>query len=150
VKHILLFCGFILFFFPGCDRNQRFDFPYVQINLSLGLYSDLGNLGRGGVLFIDSYGGAPVGVKGLIIYKSDLSDTYGNDIYMVFDRACTYEPDHSCAVDTFSEIQGVVKCTCCNSQYLLLSEGDVLKGPASHPLIRYMAFIDGGLLKIIN
>lgn len=132
----------ILFVFlvsASCDREERFEFPYVPINLTLGLFSDLGNLGPDQSLFLSGYG-----VKGLIIYRSV------NEDYFVYDRACTYERDHSCAVNDYPSFSGVVECPCCKSSFLLMQEGDVLQGPAAHPLVRYSAFIDGGLLKIIN
>jgi len=121
----------------ACNKDT-YDFPYVLIRLDLGLYSDLGQLGPGEVLFKDGYG-----VKGLIIYR----DTDNN--YFVFDRACTHEIDFSCAVDT-SSFSSVVECPCCNSRFLLGESADPIKGPASHPLMRYNAYIDGSFLKIIN
>ena len=119
-------------------RKEVFDFPYVPINLTLGLNSDLATLGAGDVLFKTGYG-----VKGLIIYKD-----YTNNYY-VFDRACTYEKDFSCAVET-TTIQGVLRCPCCKSEFLVGEEADPLRGPASYPLVRYNAFVDGLLLRIVN
>ena len=152
MKYKLIFLSFALFsVLSYCDRDNRFVFPYIPVNLYLGLQSDLGGLGYGEVMFNDPAGNlSRSGVKGIIIYKSEMLDDNGNDIFMAFDRACTYEPDHSCAVDTLGAFRGVVKCPCCKSEYLLLTEGDILKGPASHPLVRYKTFIDGGFLRIVN
>ena len=140
MRYKLFFIIFFLFLIEtGCDRDERFDFPYVSINLTLGLHSDLGNLGPGRSVFWPGYG-----VNGLIIYQSENND------YFVFDRTCTYERDHSCAVNDYPSFSGLVECPCCKSRFLLMQEGDVLDGSASHPLVRYMAFIDGGFLRIVN
>ena len=136
-----LFFIILIFFLlnSACKRDERFEFPYVQINLTLGLHSDLGNLGPDQSVFWAGYG-----VNGLVIYRSV------NDEFSVFDRTCTYERDYSCFVIEDPSFAGIVECPCCQSRYLLMQEGDVLNGPASHPLVRYMAFIDGGLLRIVN
>ena len=84
IVNIILFC-LILY---SCKKDQRFDFPYVPINLYLGLLSDLGNLGQDQSVFWPGYG-----VNGLIIYRTF------EDTYFVFDRTCTFEKDHSCAVE---------------------------------------------------
>ena len=125
--------------FAGCDRDEIFEFPYVPINLSLGIISDLGTLGTGQSVFWPGYG-----VQGLIIYRSF------NDEYFVFDRACTYESDHSCALNDYEGVSGLVKCPCCESSFLVIQEGDVHTGPASHPLVRYSAREDRGFLRINN
>lgn len=119
-------------------RKEVFEFPYKPINLALGLYSDLATLGAGDALLKTG-----PGVKGLVIYKD-----YNNN-YFVFDMACTYEKDFNCAVEK-TTINGVLRCPCCKSEFLLGEEADVLKGPASHPLVRYSAFVDGDLLRISN
>ena len=136
-KKILFYFLFLLVI-HGC-RKDRFEFPYVPIHLNLGLYSDLGQLGPGEIIFKDGYG-----VRGLIIYR----DAENN--YFVFDRACTYEKDFSCQVNKDSSFNQVMECTCCKSRYLLGESADPIKGPATYPLVRYSAFIDGDLLKISN
>ena len=132
---ISIFLAVIIIF--GCKKDT-FYFPSVSFRLDLGLDNQLATIGSGGVLFVPGYG-----VKGLVVYRDY------NDSYFVFDRACTYEKDFSCQVDTTS-IQGVLKCPCCNSRFLLGETADPINGPASYPLVRYSAFIDGRLLKIAN
>jgi len=127
----------IILTFPGC-KKEVFEFPHVPFRLDLGLYSDLATLGNGNVIFKTGYG-----VKGLVIYMD-----YENKYY-VFDRACTYEKDFSCRVDTTS-IAGVLECECCHSKYLLGESSDPLSGPASYPLVRYTAVIVGDFLRVSN
>ncbi len=134
---IILFFLLVLMIF-GCKKDV-FQFPYVPIHLDLGLLSDLGQLGPGEALFKDGYG-----VRGLIIFR----DTENR--YYVFDRACTYEEDFSCQVNIDTSFAQVMECPCCKSRYLLGESADPIKGPATYPLVRYSAFIDGDLLKISN
>ncbi len=138
---------FIFFFFlvfltlNSCKKDQRFDFPYVPINLYLGLISDLGGLGQDQSVFWPGYG-----VNGLIIYRTF------EDTYFVFDRTCTFESDHSCAVEKDINFSSIMECPCCGSRYLIqiYSEVDVIEGPASYPLVRYRAVVEGDLLHIYN
>jgi Rieske Fe-S protein len=120
-------------------KKDSFQFPYVPVRLELGLYSDLGQLGPGDVMFKEGYG-----VRGLIIYR----DT--ENFYYVFDRACTFEKNFSCSVNKDASFNQVMECPCCKSRYLLGESADPIKGPSSHSLVRYRAYIDGTLLKIIN
>jgi Rieske Fe-S protein len=137
-KGILVSFFLLVLMITGCKKDI-FQFPYVPIRLDLGLYSDLGQLGPGESIFKDGYG-----VRGLIIYR----DTENN--YYVFDRACTYEKDFSCHVNKDASFAQVMECSCCKSRFLLGESADPIKGPASHALVRYNAFLDGDLLKITN
>ena len=137
----------ILIFTSSCKRNQLCDFPYVSVNVTLGIHSDLGNLGPGKVFFVQNQG---YNNHGIIIYKSEMPDDYGNFNYYAFDRTCTYEPDYSCKIDTAGNFSGLVECKCCKSQYLLMYDGGVFNGPASCPLKQYSCFIDGDRLIIRN
>jgi Rieske Fe-S protein len=123
----------------SCGKDDRFEFPYIPINLSLGISSHLGNLGPNMSMFWPGYG-----VQGLIIYQDS------DNQFTVYDRACTYESDHSCAVVEDQSFLEVMECPCCKSRYLLPEEADPISGPTSHPLVRYSSFIDGGFLRIIN
>lgn len=137
-KSILLHLFLLLLVMYGCKKDS-FEFPYVPIHLSLGLYSDLGQLGPGEAIFKDGYG-----VKGLIIFRDP------ENKYYVFDRACTYEKDFSCKVNKDASFNQVMECPCCKSRYLLGESADPIEGPAKYPLVRYSAFVDGDLLKISN
>lgn len=138
---ITLVIGFLLLSSSNCER-EKFDFPYVPINLSLDLTADLGLIGVGETFtseFLQGYG-----VGGLIIYRADLYD------YRVYDLTCTYEPDYSCSTEEDESFDGVTECPCCGSRYLIIQSSDVLEGPAIYPLVEYNAVIDGGFLRIVN
>jgi Rieske Fe-S protein len=145
-KTLLTLLLLSLFLF-ACKRNKLCDFPYVYVNLTLGIFSDLGNTGPGQTFFINNQG---LNNNGIIIYKTDTPDDFGNFRFFAFDRTCTHEPDHSCAVDTVLSFNGFVECPCCKSQYMLMFEGDVFKGPAVCPMIQYNSIISGDRLIIRN
>jgi Rieske Fe-S protein len=138
VKCRQIFFAIALLIAAGCGKDDRFEFPYIPINLRLGIHSDLGNLGPNMTLFWPGYG-----VQGLVIYRDSDSQ------FSVYDRACTYEKDHSCAVDEYPDLLGRLECPCCKSTYLI-PDFEVFSGPASHPLVKYSSFIDGGFLRIVN
>lgn len=147
-NYINIFICFIFIIVPvSCKKNKICDFPYVYVNISLGIFSDLGNLGPGEIYFLNNHG---LNKNGIIIYKSETPDDYGNFRFFAFDRTCTYEPDFSCKVDKDKDFKGVVECPCCKSKYLLMQEGNVFNGPAICPLKRYICIIDGDRLTIRN
>ncbi len=138
-KSIQILSVLIIIATYGCKKDN-FQFPNVPFRLDLGIYSDLGLLGPGELLFKDGYG-----VQGLIIYRD-----FDNN-YLVFDRACTYEKDFSCKLNKDTSIDGALICPCCKSRFVIIEESaDRFEGPATHPLVRYNAFIDGTLLRISN
>lgn len=125
----------------SCDKN-RFEFPYAPISLNIDLvylYSTIG-LGQHAFLYDE------VGVNGLVIFRNH------SDNLFVFDRTCTYEPDHSCSVadDTTSFLH--LTCPCCESQYFLDESGDafVTRGPSRYSLVRYNSIVNGGFLWVTN
>lgn len=145
MKSLLYKSGFIIAFLllssSSCDKN-RYEFPYVPINLNVELVTLYANIGPGEyALMYDN-----VGVNGLLIRRN-----FDNQFF-VYDRTCTYEPDYSCSVgqDTTSTLH--VSCPCCGSQYFLDETGDafVTRGPSKYNLVRYNATVNGGFLWIYN
>jgi len=125
----------------SCDKN-RFEFPYVPINLSINLVILDNTIGLGQHTF--DYD--EVGVNGLIIFRNH------SDEYFVFDRTCTYEPDYSCSVENDTTSFLHLTCPCCESQYFLDESGDafVTRGPSRNSLVRYNSFVNGGFLRVTN
>jgi len=143
VSKIKIFAGSILiiFSFVTC-RKDNFKFPSVNIYASLGITSDLGDLGRGSVKIYppNKYGD----VGGLIVYMD-----YDGD-YFVFDAACTNDYFNECYVGK-GDLEGFMVCPCCKSIFQLYTDGnDVFQGPAKYPLVQYHAFINGGFLIVNN
>lgn len=133
----------LVFSSNSCERN-RFEFPYVPINLNISLSALDAEIGPGDHKFMYEN----EGVNGLLIFRN-----YDNE-YFVYDRTCTYEPDFSCKVVSDTIILHVT-CPCCNSQYFLdpadeFGEAYVTRGPSKYNLVRYDCFINGGFLTVRN
>ncbi|MCF8378584.1 MAG: hypothetical protein K9H49_03340 [Bacteroidales bacterium] len=125
----------------SCDKH-RFEFPYAPISLNVDLVNIYSTIGLGQHAFVYEN----EGVNGLIIFRNH------SDELFVFDRTCTYEPDHSCSVENDTTSFLHLSCPCCESQYFLDESGDafVTRGPSRYSLVRYNAFINGGFLRITN
>lgn len=145
IKSIIVKISFLILFVflssSSCEKN-RYDFPYVPININVELVRLYGTIGPGEYEYMFEN----EGVNGLIIRRNF------SDQFFVYDRTCTYEPDYSCAVtdDTTSTLH--VSCPCCSSQYFLDESGDafVTRGPSKYPLVQYDATINSGFLWIYN
>lgn len=86
---------------------------------------------------------ADAGLKGLIIYRSS------QESFFAYDRACTYDTQASCALVEM-ESSGITAIdSCCNSRFGI-TDGSVLNGPATQPLIQYRTTFDGSALHIFN
>ncbi|MCK4920679.1 MAG: hypothetical protein KAS71_06515 [Bacteroidales bacterium] len=137
----ILFVAVFLFSNISCDKN-RFEFPYVPISLNIDLVYLNSTIGLGHHAFLYD----EVGVNGLLIFRNH------SDEFFVYDRTCTYEPDHSCSVedDTTSFLH--LSCPCCESQYFLDETGDafVTRGPSRYSLYKYNSFFNGGFMRVTN
>lgn len=84
------------------------------------------------------------GVKGIIVYRLN------NDEFMAYDRCCTYKPDLACekvSVDPSNSVMAID--TCCKSTFVI-TDGSVVKGPATLPLKRYQCNFNGSVIHIYN
>ncbi len=134
----LFMVGIFLFSTTSCDR-KKFRFPYVPVNMTLGLYSDLADLGVEQAKIYPGHG-----LKGIVIFRKAF------DEFHAYDLACTFEEDFSCTLAEDPKFEGLLECPCCKSRFLLTQGGDPLDGPASWPLVEYNTYINGGFLVIKN
>ena len=125
----------ILLLFVRCD-DETTDFPYVHVDATIYIDTQLGNINEGEHAFVDGYG-----VGGLIIFRETQTT------YLAFDRACTYEANSGCKLeaDTF---YGILVCPCCGSKFVMLGEdqaGTIYAGfgPAKSRLIEYNVYFNG-------
>lgn len=160
-----LFGIILLMLLPSSCKDDRRDYvPYVRVNLDLGLYTDLANLGIGMAAMIEpienhnagmmSFPGTqlnPVRIdqqvfgNGLYIYRAGEYD------YLAFDRTCTFNAMTDYCKTILDEETGLLPyCPCCSSVYVLPSYGDVQKGPAALPLLQYETRVGSGRLLIRN
>ncbi len=89
------------------------------------------------------YGGGAAGLKGLIIFRLTQDD------FLAFDRACTYDPDASCALVEMEDTGISAVDSCCGSRFQI-TDGSVIASPATLPLIRYRTYFDGTVLRVFN
>jgi len=131
----ILIISLLLQVFISCDDDDHW-MPYVKVDERLHIHTDLAHLGIGGSVTVDG------GLNGIIIYRE------ANLVFLAFDRTCPYEPLHNCAVELEDELFAV--CPCCNSRFVLPSEGMPDRGPATLPLKKYRTYVSGELLYITN
>ena len=110
---------------------------YVNIEIPVNQpeYADLEAIG--GAIFING------GVKGIIVYHSNVNE------YIAFDRNCSFDPSSTCAkIDSISSTTAF--CGCCSSVFLLDQNGVAANGPALLPLKKYYTSFSSGKLRITN
>ena len=133
----------LLFTNQGCDKSKYNVIPYVYVDVTLGIYNDLANVGVGTSTYIKEEG-----LNGIILYR-DVNDEYGKPVFYAYDRTCTYEPEHNCAVD-ITDVT-LAKCPCCGSMFIIASGGvPSTKSKAKLPLQEYHTRVDGDFLHITN
>lgn len=148
----------------GCKRDNRDEVPYAFINLSLDLSTYLAPLGvsetatiipdlnGNGVISFSNPGYPEIVLgpdqiitgNGIIIYRGNLYE------YEVYDITCTFQAQTDYCRLIRSDFEGLYECPCCNSRFLVNSDGNVFQGPAAMPLKRYFAYIKNNALIIYN
>ena len=136
--YILFLIAIATQLFPGCESNRGEIIPYVKVDIYKDIYADLGTLGPLQSITI------PGGYKGIILFR----DSENN--YLAYDRTCTLWPEHDAAVNPDNNIDGVFQCPECESQYLILNDAQIIKGPAQYPLVPYNTVVTGSILHIFN
>jgi len=105
--------------------------PYVPvdlyINTSLPAYVNL--IAIGGWTYVSG------GSKGIIIYRQT------SDIFMAYDRHCTYDVNANCGAATVDSTNVVINCDCDGSRYQIY-DGTVIEGPATYGLQQYQTSYD--------
>ena len=133
-KFLVLF----LIIISSCgDSNDYIRNVYVdvEIDLSLPEFSALNTVGNS--IFIEG------GNKGIIIYR------FSNYEYNIYDRNCSYEPNHECSyIDSINST--IAMCGCCSSAFLLDQNGVAANSPAVLPLKQYNYSLNNTLLHIFN
>jgi len=115
----------ISFFFFTCKKDDEV-VPYAPVNF----YKNLSDPQLFPLLVVGGHVEFTGGVKGIILYRKTNSDI------QAFDRLCTYKTEDRCQV-AFEADDMSVKCSCCESVFLLPADGDRTTGPASAPLKQY-------------
>lgn len=120
----------------SCDKME-YPIPDVPVSymINLNIVNEL-NIPGNSVYFGDA------GYGGIIVYCEIPGSWYA------FDAACTYEASRSCVVKN----EGVLAdCSCCGSQFVLLSGAYPAKSPATLPLKQYnVSLVNNFTLRIYN
>ncbi len=119
----------------GDDQHQVPDFPVdLQLNLNLPQYGDLNFIG--GWVYLNG------GSMGIIAYRAS------QDVFRAYDRHAPYNVIDECRV--FVDSTSVTASDECTTSQWLMSDGQVLNGPATNPLREYITTYDGLTLRIYN
>ena len=123
----------------SCKKDTTTKVPNIAVNISIPIgsyvYRNLTTIG--GWVYVTG------GYKGIIIYRKD------NETFMSYDRACPYHPTDNCSLIKVESSGLIAVDSCCGSRYYL-SDGSVLKGPATVPLKSYYTTFDGNYITIAN
>ena len=133
---------FIVAAINGCKDDYNSSVPYVDVDFTINPSNIIELNIPGGSFYIPrrGYGG--------IIVFTDLTDN--SNPFLAFDATCTYEVLSTCKVAA-SDGSGIVKCSCCGSEYILFGgNGSPTKGPATEPLRQYQTYYSGALIRISN
>ncbi len=109
----------------ACRKNDDL-IPNVSVNeyidLNLPSYSNLNA--------VNNWIYYPAGAKGLIIFRKSTTE------FVVYERACTFDPNKSGAV-VYMLANGIdARDSICGSKFFIF-DGSILNGPASRPLQQY-------------
>ncbi len=143
IKPAGIFLLFILIIIMGCNRDDKLNYSsYVnfQVNLNEARYSELQTYNNAMVVREDVYG-ANQTAYGVILYRGASGE------FWAFDRLCLYHDDNSCAVELTSD-PSIAECPCCETRYILSSEGDPISGPSETPLLQYNTSLSGQTLYV--
>ena len=131
----ILFGLFLLLVSCG-DETDRTEIPYIYVNFVI-YPNTLHFIPEGGYVYSSG------GYKGLIIYRP-LSDQF-----MVYERACPYDPLEDDA-RVVVEDNGIIAIdSLCGSRFIL-TDGSPINGPATTGLKQYRTRYDGYSLTVTN
>lgn len=128
---------FVLIILASCGKDEeKTEIPYVYVNFVI-YPNTLDFIPEGGYVYTSG------GYKGLIIYRPF------SDQFLVFERACPYDPLEDNAVVEV-ETNGVIAIdSVCGSRFLL-TDGSPIEGPAKRALKQYQSRYDGYSLQVSN
>jgi nitrite reductase/ring-hydroxylating ferredoxin subunit len=134
----IMLSGFLAVIFSACTKSEDvIENVLVDIYLDTSLPSNNNLTVIGGWIYVNG------GSKGIVVFRRS------NDEYVAFDRNCTYQPANKCAVKVESS-NLIVTDACCGSRFQL-TDGIVIKGPATRGLKQYNAIADkNGVVHVYN
>lgn len=138
-KAMLLIGSMFLLGVQGCDKDES-NVPHVNVDITINIdqpsYQDLRTVG--GWLYLTG------GSKGLIVYRRS------QDEFKAYDRHCTYRPEENCDPARVDSSDIKIVCDDCHGSVYSITDGTVIKGPASQPLREYSTHKENSILRITN
>lgn len=126
-----------IFLFVSCDKeSETSEIPYIYVNFVI-YPNTIDFIPEGGYVTLSG------GYKGLIIYRPF------SDQFMVFERACPYDPLEDDARVKVEDNGVIAVDTVCGSRFLL-TDGSPIEGPAKRALKQYRSRYDGHSLQVSN
>ncbi|MGB0886516.1 MAG: hypothetical protein ACPGSL_00220 [Vicingaceae bacterium] len=134
-----LYILFIPCFFLSCSKDENANIPLVRVDITIYTNDPAYNpiAVPGTWMYVNG------GSKGIVIYRSS------EDNFIAYDRHCTYDPNNTCSIVSVEKNNISLLDDCCGSKFLL-TDGAVIKNPASLPLKQYKTSYDGSVLRIFN
>lgn len=125
----LIFILFILLGnFSSCDNQSPVPEVYVNFNIELNNPTFLPLNSVGSAVLIPYEGN-----KGIIVIRSSFEE------FLAFDATCTYDPEHEWGRVRIDQTMISATDTVCGSEFSLILNGAVTKGPAGLSLTQYVA-----------
>jgi len=139
IKNLFIVLFLFAFFNWGCKKRKNTVIPYIPVNIYI--YPSDPNFNRintpGGWVYLSG------GSRGIIVYRRS------NEEFVAFDRHCTYDTENSCGQVEVTSSQITAIDSCCMSEFVL-TDGSVVKSPATVPLQTYQVSFNGNELHIFN
>lgn len=123
----------------GCKKKKNTVIPYIPVNIYI--YPSDPNFNKintpGGWVYLNG------GSRGIIVYRRS------NEEFVAYDRHCTYDTENTCGQVEVTSTQITAIDSCCMSEFVL-TDGSVVKSPATNPLQAYQVSYNGNELHIFN
>lgn len=124
--------------FASCRDSREGLIPYVPVNITINVNEPtFFNLTvPTGWVYVTG------GSRGIIVYRKSATE------FIALDRHSTYEPQNNCAVAV--EASNLILKDPCSDSKWLISDGSIVNGPASRPLLQYETVFQDPYLYINN
>lgn len=134
----LIFLASILSLFLITCRRDNGQVPLVPVNLQININQpDFFSLS-----VVTGWVYVTGGSRGIIVYRKSQNE------FVALERNSAYNPAEGCAVTVNSD--GIIISDPCSDSQWLITDGSVLQGPASAPLLNYNTQFQDPILYISN
>src|SRR6185295_18939844 len=125
MKNVLSFLLFasVLATSLSCRKEKAQD---VLPNVTVDIYIYISNPSYIKLTVVGGWMYVAGGIRGVLIYRKSTNE------FIALERNCTYKPDDPCSTVVVDHSNIIATDTCCHSEFLL-TDGSVIKAPASYP-----------------